>query len=66
MGRSNRDMIMVSFYLPRDDKLALDTLAAVYGVSRGEAYRRCAKLGLDLLKADPTQFRPPSPSGEEN
>lgn len=60
MGRTNRDMVMVSFYLDRADKLALDTLAAVWGCSKGEAYRRSNRIGLEAVKADPARFEVPS------
>lgn len=59
MGRTFNDRVMVSDYLDRAQKLALETLSAAWGLSRAEAHRRVLSLGLEVLGADPTRFRVP-------
>lgn len=46
MPRPNRDRVMVSFYISRDGKAAIEALAAEKGQTKADTYRELLKLGL--------------------
>jgi hypothetical protein len=50
MPRPNKDRVMVSFYISRAGKQAVEELAAVKGQSKADTYRELLKLGLEQAK----------------
>jgi len=46
MPKPNRDRVMVSFYISRSGKAAVEALAAEKGQSKADTYRELLRLGL--------------------
>jgi hypothetical protein len=47
MGRPNRDRVMVSFYISRADKQAIERLAAERGMTKADMYRELLRVGMN-------------------
>jgi hypothetical protein len=47
MPRPNRDRVMVSFYLDRDGKAAVEDMAIAEGLTKSDTYRELLKRGRD-------------------
>lgn len=56
-GRPSRDRVMVSFYLARSGKAAVEELAAANEATKADTYRALLKLGLDRASKHPAEFR---------
>lgn len=56
-GRPSRDRVVVSFYVGRAGKQAVEKLAEENGVSKSDAYRALLRLGLQQAQARPQVFR---------
>jgi hypothetical protein len=50
MARPNKDRVMVSFYVSRTGKQAVDDLADNLGQSKADTYRELLRLGLQHHK----------------
>lgn len=56
MARPNKDRVMVSFYVSRTGKQAVDDLADNLGQSKADTYRELLRLGLQHHK--PSERKP--------
>ena len=55
-GRPSRDRVMVSFYLARSGKAAVEALAAENELSKADTYRALLKMGLARAQKSPAEF----------
>lgn len=55
-GRPSRDRVMVSFYLARSGKTAVEELAAANEATKADTYRALLKLGLQRAHTRPAEF----------
>jgi predicted transcriptional regulator len=53
MPRPNKDRVMVSFYISRNGKLAVEQLAERLGQSKADTYRQLLKIGLQHAPRSP-------------
>ena len=49
-GRPSRDRVMVSFYISRTGKEAVEKLAAAKGQTKADTYRELLRIGLQHSK----------------